>query len=101
MYVYLVLHDNASNMEKAMRDEDLNSYGCFAHTLQLIVKDGAIGQWAVSNLLSVCGNIVGHFKCSTVKQRLDLPQHHMKQDEPNWCNSLLYILESIIEKRLL
>jgi len=54
MYVHLVLNDHASNMEKAMRDADLNSYSCFAHNLQLVVKDGVISQWAVNDLLSVC-----------------------------------------------
>ena len=107
-HVHLVLRDNASNMEKAMRDADLNSYGCFAHTLQLVVKDGVISQRAVSDLLAVCRTIVGHFKRSTIaydklkaiQQRLDLPQHHLKQDEPTHWNTSLYMLESIIEQKV-
>jgi len=42
--VNVVLRDNASNMEKAMCDVNLNSFGCFAFTLQLIVKDGVLSQ---------------------------------------------------------
>jgi len=37
--LHLVLCDNASNMDKAMRDAGVASYGCFAHSLQLAVND--------------------------------------------------------------
>ena len=30
---HLVLRDNASNMERAMKDADIVSFGCFAHSL--------------------------------------------------------------------
>ena len=29
--VHLVMRDNASNMERAMKDADVASFGCFAH----------------------------------------------------------------------
>ena len=35
--VHLVLRDNASNMDKAMRDAGVASYGCFAHSLHLLL----------------------------------------------------------------
>ena len=37
--VHVVLHDNRSNMVRAMKDACLPSLGCFAHTLQLVVHD--------------------------------------------------------------
>lgn len=40
--VHLVLHDNTSNMDKAMRDVGVASYSCFAHSLQLVVHDGVL-----------------------------------------------------------
>ena len=46
--VHLVLRDNASNMDKAMRDAGIASYGCFAHSLQLVVNDGVLSQRSVS-----------------------------------------------------
>jgi len=33
--VHLVLRDNASNMDCAVKDADIVSFGCFAHSLQL------------------------------------------------------------------
>ena len=59
--VHLVLRDNAANMVKAMRDSALPSFGCFAHSLQLVVNDEVLAQQAVLDLLATCRKIVGHF----------------------------------------
>ena len=56
--VQLVLHDNAANMEKAMRDAAIPSYGYFAHSLQLVVNDGVFVQRYINELLIVCQCIV-------------------------------------------
>ena len=48
--VHLVLSSNASNMKRAMKDADLNSFVCFAHSLQFVVHDGVLSQHAVSDL---------------------------------------------------
>lgn len=42
--IHLVLTDNANNMKKALRDANLSGFGCFAHSLQLVVNDGVISQ---------------------------------------------------------
>jgi len=42
--VHLVLRDNAANMAKAMQEASLPSFGCFAHSLQLVVEDGVLSQ---------------------------------------------------------
>ena len=62
----LVIQDNAANIIKVMRDPDLPSFGCFGHTLQLIVNDGILLQARVSELLVICRKIVGHFEHSTL-----------------------------------
>jgi len=88
--VHIVLRDNASNMARAMKDADLCSYGCFAHSLQLVVNDGVLCQRAVVDLLAICRSIVGHFRRSTVaydklrkiQQQIHVPGHNLKQDEP-------------------
>jgi len=38
--IHLVLTDNASNMKKALREANMSEFGCFAHSLQLVVDDG-------------------------------------------------------------
>ena len=78
-----------------MKDADLNSFGCFAYSLQLVVHDGVLSQHSVSDLLAVCRRIVGHFKRSTkaidklkdIQQNLSIPNHRLKQDEVTRWNS--------------
>ena len=80
--IHVVIRDNGSNMVKAMREANLPSFGCFAHSLQLVVNDGLLSQ-CMKDLLSVCRFIVGHYKHSTVvclklaqiQENLDLPKH--------------------------
>ena len=68
--IHLVLTDNASNMKKALRDCDLHGYGCFAHSLQLVVHDGVLSQRMVIDTLAVSCRIVGNFKHSTLAYHL-------------------------------
>jgi len=49
--VHIVLRDNASNMARAMKDADLCSYSCFAHSLQLVVNDWVLCQCVVVDIL--------------------------------------------------
>ena len=46
--VHLVLKDNASNMERAKEDADVNNFVCFVHSLQLLVHDGVYTKSACS-----------------------------------------------------
>lgn len=64
--VHLVITDNASNMTKAMRDASLPHFGCFAHSLQLVIHNGLLSQRAVIDIISICKGIVGHFHRSSV-----------------------------------
>jgi len=36
--VHVIIRDNGSNMVKAMTEANLPSFGCFAHSLQLVVN---------------------------------------------------------------
>ena len=51
--VHLVLRDNAKNLEKGLRDANLPNYGCFTHSLQLVVHDGVLKQRSVVDLRSM------------------------------------------------
>ena len=68
--IRLLLTDNASNMKKALRDCDLYVYGCFAHSLQLVIHDGVFSQWMIIDTLEVSYRILGHFKHSTLAYHL-------------------------------
>ena len=106
--VHLVVRDNASNMVKAFRDGGYSDLGCFAHTLQLVIHDAVFSQRSVSETLSLCRRIVGHFKrfplaCAKLKKiqiQLGLPEHRLKQDVTTRWNSTLYMLKSIQEQKM-
>ena len=106
--VHCVVQDNGSNMVKAMCEGGLLNFGCFAHSLQLIVHDGLLSQHVVIDLLAVCRSIVGRFKHSSVachklariQENLSLPQHTLKQDVSTRWNSTLYMIQSILEQKM-
>ena len=56
--VHLVVSDNASNMVKAMSDVSFMHFGCFAHSLQLVIKDGLFVQRVISDIIAICPNTV-------------------------------------------
>lgn len=106
--VHVVIRDNGSNMVRAMTEANLPSFGCFAHSLQLVINDGLLSQRVVKDLLAVCRSIVGHFKHSSVayhklaqiQENLDLPKHKLIQDVSTRWNSTLYMVESILEQKM-
>ena len=108
LQVHIVIKDNGSNMIKAIAEANLPSFGCFAHSLQLVVNDGILTQRGVRDLLAVCRSIVGHFKYSSVachkvaqiQENLDLPKHTLKQDVSTRWNSTLYMVEFILEQKM-
>lgn len=106
--VHLVISDNASNMVKAMQEASLAHFGCFAHSLQLVVKDGILSQRAITDIISICKSIVGHFHRSStashcltrIQESLNIPRHKLKQDVSTRWNSTLYMLQSILEQKM-
>ena len=106
--VQLVISDNASNMVKAMQEASLPHFGCFAHSLQLVVKDGLLSQRAITDIIAICRSIVGHFHRSStashnltrIQKSLNIPQHKLKQDIITRWNSTLYMFQSIIEQKM-
>ena len=88
--VQLVISDNASNMVKAMQEASLPHFGCYAHSLQLVVKDGLLSQRAITDIIAICRSIVGHFhRLSTAShsyshQNSEEPQHTSAQVETRY-----------------
>ena len=56
--------DNGANMKKAL--QGLHGQGCFAYSLRLVVNDGILSQYSVTDTLAVSHKIIGHFKNSTL-----------------------------------
>ncbi|CAM4568595.1 unnamed protein product [Leuciscus chuanchicus] len=105
--VHVVLRDNASNMKKAMDEMDVPSLGCFAHTLQLVVHEELLSQRSVSDALANGRKIVAHFKHSPlattrledIQKDLQMPTKRLHQDVATRCNSIYYMVESLLEQK--
>ena len=52
--VHVVVSDNVSNMIRAMSDASCTHFGCFAHSIQLVIKDGLFVQRALNDIIAVC-----------------------------------------------
>ena len=82
--------------------------GCFAYSLQL-VENGVLSQRAVIDVLASCRTIFGHFKHSSVAygclcsihECLGVSQHRLQQDLHTRWNSSLYMVNPVIEQKML
>jgi len=105
--VHLVLRDGATNIVKAMRDADLPSVSCFAHTLQLALHDGILCQPSVAELITSARKIVGHFRHSSsatsrfhaIQEDLGMPKHQLQQDVVTRWNSTYHMLDRLLEQK--
>ncbi|KAM3843239.1 zinc finger BED domain-containing protein 4-like [Diretmus argenteus] len=103
--VHVVLRDNAANMAKAMRDHNVESLGCMAHTLQLAVGEAVLAQRAVIDCVAIGRKICGHFKHSQVAltklqelmSDLKIPLARLQQDASTRWNSTFYMLQSLVK----
>ena len=90
-----------------MRDAGIDSVGCMASTIQLVIHDGLLKHWAVDEVLSTARSIVGHFKHSLaaseklikMQRNLQLPIRHLVQDVPTRCSSSYLMLERLLEQQ--
>ena len=92
----MVLRDNGRNFVVGLRETGISNFGCLAHTLQLVVKDGVLAQRSVEDLLSRCRKIVGHFKhshvawcalASSIEEKFGFPIRWPVQDQATCWNS--------------
>ncbi|XP_049268966.1 zinc finger BED domain-containing protein 6-like [Rhipicephalus sanguineus] len=98
--------DNNKRMVLAARLLGFEHLVCFAHTLNLPVKDGLKSSEELATLLLKCKNIVRYVRSSciaTAKLREEqervgkvLPLK-LKQQTTKWWNSILYMLKRILE----
>ncbi|KAJ8891970.1 hypothetical protein PR048_004535 [Dryococelus australis] len=94
-------------MSAAMEKARFKDVSCLAHTLQIVIKDSVFNQKEVSNVITICRRLVGHFKHSVkankqlkaARETFHMPQKCMIQDEPTRWNSTLHMLQRVLEQR--
>lgn len=103
--VHTMVSDNAEVMKCTARILKLFWFGCYPHTLNLVVKD-ALKLPQCSALLTDVRNISSHFKRSCkasdrlrdIQKNMKMPQHRMKRDcETRW-SSTYDMLERFTEQ---
>nr|XP_022909869.1 zinc finger BED domain-containing protein 4-like [Onthophagus taurus] len=87
-----IISDNASNMKLAIRIGGWKHWGCYAHSLNLVVQSGLKEVRVIVDKLT---KIVRYFKKSThaysqlreTQERMELPALKLKNDVPTRWNS--------------
>nr|CAH7747683.1 unnamed protein product [Callosobruchus chinensis] len=78
--VLLVVSDNASNIKKAICVcLGWKHFGCFAHTLNLVVKD-ALCITSIAELINKVRSIVGYFRRSSISYE-KLAEYHKQMNQ--------------------
>lgn len=103
--ILLAVSDNAANIKNAITVQlNWKYFGCFAHTLNLIVKD-ALKIVEISNIVHKVKQIVSHFKksyksneklMSYQKNAGQEPLKLLQDVETRW-NSSLYMLQRFVQ----
>ncbi|KAL4153704.1 hypothetical protein QTP88_001537 [Uroleucon formosanum] len=101
--ICFAVSDNANNIQNALSNLKIKHFGCFAHTLNLIVQ-GALK--IESNLIEKIKTIVAHFRKSTsankklnnyqISNGAKEPKKLLQDVSTRW-NSTLYMIERMVE----
>ncbi|MBN3281745.1 ZBED4 protein, partial [Polyodon spathula] len=99
--VVAVVTDNGANMVSAVHKAGWKHYPCFAHTLNMVVKDGIKAVPEVVQLLEKC-KLGLRFRGQVFEQlfeRSNSKEHKLIQSVETRWNSVFYMLERLHEQR--
>jgi len=104
--VLAVVTDNGANMVAAVHKAGWRHYPCFAHTLNLVVKDAIKESPETVHLLEKCRSIVSFFHHSTkateklkqIQNQLKVAEHKLIISVETRWNSAFYMLERLHEQ---
>lgn len=104
--VVAVLTDNSENMIAAVHKAGWRHYPCFAHTLNLVVKDSLKAVPEVVQVVKKSSTIVTFFYCNTnameklmtVQKQLKVSEDKLIQSVDTYWKSVFYMLERLFEQ---
>lgn len=105
--VQAVITDNGANFVAAVRKAGWAHYPCFAHTLNLVVKDSIKALPDLLHMQQRCSAIVTFFHHSTraaeklkaFQNQLKCPEHKLIQSVETRWNAVFYMFERLLEQK--
>jgi hypothetical protein len=105
--IVCAVSDNAANVKKAIVDANMNGIPCFAHTLNLCIKDSLAAMEAFEPLRKKIVELVGFLHRSNngkedfaaVQVRLNMKRKVLIQDVKTRWNSTFAMLDRFIEQK--
>ncbi|KAK0154801.1 Zinc finger BED domain-containing protein 1 [Merluccius polli] len=105
--VQAVITDNGANMVAAVHRAGWKHYPCFAHTLNLVVKDSIKALPGLLDIQHKCSAIVTFFHHSTraadklkeIQKQQNFPEHKLIQSVETRWNSVFYMFERLHEQK--
>lgn len=105
--IQAVVTDNGANMVAAVRKAGWAHYPCFAHTINLVVKDSIKTVPELLDIKQRWSAIVAFFHHSTkateklkeIQKQLKFPEHKLIQSVETRWNSVFYMFERLHEQK--